>query len=82
MSYESDKPQRTLTRAQQDALLDVSPEDLRKLSASERINLAYLHAEHRVRKQEAFWTAVQGFALGALPVLTFFGILDRRGSRG
>lgn len=76
MAYENTK--RTLTREQHAALLDVPPEELRKLPTSERINLAYLHAEHKVRKQEAFWTAVQGFALGALPVLTFFGILDRR----
>ena len=63
-----------LTKDQRAALVDVSPAELRSLPTSERVSLAYQHAEYKARKQEAFWTAVQGFAIGAIPVITFFGL--------
>ena len=64
----------TLTPEQTQALLEVDPKELRALPIERRVELAFLNAEHKVRKQEAFWLAVQGFALGALPVLAFLGV--------
>ena len=63
-----------LTNDQYRALVDISPAELAKLPVQDRLNLAYQHIESKTRKKEAFWTAVQGFALGALPVISFFGL--------
>jgi len=75
MSYLAKAP---LSREQQSALVDIHPDALRSLPVESRVRLAYLHAEHQIRRQEAFWTAVQGFALGALPVLTYFGFFRQK----
>ena len=63
-----------LTQEQLDALLDLDPTEIRKIGVDRRLELALQHAEHKAREKEAFWTAVTGFATGALPILAFFGI--------
>jgi hypothetical protein len=64
----------SLSDEQTRALLDISPEELRKLNLDRRVELALQHAELETAKREAFWNAVQAFAAGALPILAFFGI--------
>lgn len=72
-----------LTKDQLDALTDIEPGKLRALSPYERLEIVQAHKDLEVRKKEAFWNAVQGFALGALPIFSFFGLTsflsNRRG---
>ena len=64
----------SLSREQEDALTSVTPGDIKSLDVPTRLSLALQHAELEARKKEAFWNAVQAFATGALPILTFFGL--------
>ena len=63
-----------LTKAQYRALIDIDPSELANLPVQDRLALAYQHIDAKARKSEAFWNAVQGFAMGAIPVISFFGL--------
>lgn len=65
---------------QAEALYSASPDDLRKLDADRRIELALQHADLEARRKEAFWNAVSSAVTIALPLLAFFGI--ERWTRG
>lgn len=61
------------TPEQRKALLNVSPEEIRALPVDRRIEVAFMHLERETRKREAFWTAVEGFATAAIPIMAFLG---------
>ena len=64
----------TFTKEQEEALFDISPAEIRSLPLDRRVELAYQHLDNDARKKEAFWTAVEGFATGMIPLLAFLGI--------
>lgn len=57
--------------------LSVTPEELRKLDVSDRVNLAMAHFEKETREKEAFWNMIEGIATGLIPILVVAGILKR-----
>lgn len=63
-----------LTEAQENALVDIDPAELKALPVESRVELALQHANLEVRRREAFWSAVQGFAIGAIPIMGLFGL--------
>jgi len=63
------------TPEQEAALLNVSAEEIRALPVDRRIEVAFQHLERETRKKEAFWTAVEGFASGMIPILVVLGIV-------
>jgi hypothetical protein len=64
----------SFTEEQQEALLDISPAELRSLPLERKVELAFQHFDTEARKREAFWNAVQGFASGMIPILAFLGV--------
>lgn len=64
----------SFTPEQEKALLDISPDRLRALPLDRKVELAFQHFDYKARKQEAFWSAVEGFATGMIPILAFLGI--------
>ena len=65
----------------EEALFDVSTDDVRALETVDRIEYAIRSQELETRKREAFWTALQSFATAAIPIATFFGITKIFGGR-
>ena len=63
-----------LSKEHLDALVDIDPDEIRRLSTERRLELAIAHAEYEAHRKEAFWNALQAFATGAIPILAFFGI--------
>ena len=68
----------SVSKEQESALLDISPDELRKLPLDRRVELAFQHFDHKARKTEAFWGAVEGFATGMIPILAFLGVTQLR----
>ncbi len=60
---------------QKRALLNVSADEIRALPVDRRIEIAFQHLERETRKKEAFWTAVEGFASGLIPIMIALGIV-------
>jgi len=56
-----------LSKEQRKALVDFTPEQIREIPVDQRLELTY-------RQSEAFWRAVEGFAIIAIPALTFLGV--------
>lgn len=63
-----------LSEEQENALLSVSPAEIRALPVDRRIEIAFQHLDRKTRKTEAFWTAVEGFATAVIPLMAFLGI--------
>ena len=62
------------SKEQEEALFDITPKEIRTLPLDRKLELAYQHLDTEARKKEAFWTAVEGFATGMIPLLAFLGI--------
>lgn len=65
-----------LTKDQTTALTDVTPALIRQMPVDVRMDLAFRLAELKAQKTDAFWNAVQAFAVGVLPILAFFGVTE------
>lgn len=63
-----------LSKDQVAAMTDVSPALIARMPVEQRLDLAFRFAELKAVRSDAFWSAVQGIALGVLPILAFFGI--------
>lgn len=62
------------TGEQFEALLDIHPDEIRKVPVAERLAIVLQHKDLEVQKREAFWNSLQAFATAAIPLLTFLGI--------
>lgn len=66
----------SFTKEQEEALLDISPDELRAMPLDRKVELAFQHFDYKARKREAFWSAIEGFATGMIPILAFMGIVQ------
>lgn len=64
----------SLSPEQEAALLDIPASDIRALPLDRKVELAFQYFDHKARKKEAFWSAIEGAATGLIPILAFFGI--------